>query len=207
MSMTQMEEFRVVQAVRNGDIDRFEELVRAYESPIYRLCRRMLGSEQDALDASQEAFFKAYKALDDFRGDSRFSTWLYRLATNVCLDMLRSRPAARELSSEDNDALLSRADPSPSPQESLEMAELRSSLEKALRSLEPDFRKVIVLRDVNGLSYEEIATIENLELGTVKSRIYRARRKLADALMSDGNFLELYPSKSTEERGKGGAGR
>ena len=205
MSMTTSDELRCIEAVRRGDVGRFEELVRAYEKEIYNLCLRMLGGEQDALDASQEAFFKAFRSLDSFRGESRFSTWLYRLASNVCLDMLRKRSNRREVSLDDDEILLPPIrDSRPSPQEAVETNELRQIMNKALDSLAPEFRQAVVLRDVTGLSYEEIAGVTGLEAGTVKSRIFRARRKLADALLRDGNFSELYPSKKTH--GKGGAG-
>ena len=201
--MTRDEEARVIQAVLDGDTARFEELVHAYEKGIYNLCLRMLGDEQDALDASQDAFFKAYRALSGFRGESRFSSWLYRLASNVCLDMLRRRPAASDvpLSEEDEFDRLFR-DTRPTPQQELERKELRETVAVALSQMTPESRQVIVLRDVNGLSYDEIGTITGLEAGTVKSRIYRARKKLADALLESGNFSGYAPSKNMR---KGGA--
>ena len=206
MNMTPDDERRAIEAVLGGDASRFELLVLAHEKGIYNLCLRMLGNEQDALDASQEAFFKAYRALDSFRGESRFSTWLYRLASNVCLDMLRKRPDAPELSAEDEALSASLRDTAPSPQEALEKCELRDTVAKALDALPADFRQAVVLRDVNGLSYEEIAAVTGLEAGTVKSRIFRGRRKLAEALMGDGNFTSLYPSNTAAGKtsGKGG---
>lgn len=204
--LTRDEESRVIRAVLEGDADRFEELVRAYEKGIYNLCLRMLGDEQDALDAAQEAFFKAYRSLSGFRGESRFSTWLYRLAGNVCLDMLRKRPNTPTVSMDDDDTPLFLADSSPSPQELLERSEIRRSVDAALGTLPPEFRQAVVLRDVNGLSYEEIAEVTGLEAGTVKSRIFRARRKLAAALLGSGNFSRPSTSNSSgKRRGKGGA--
>lgn len=206
MSMTKQDELRIIEAVRNGQTDRFEDLVRVHEKGIYNFCLRMLGSEQDALDASQEAFFKAYRALDGFRGESRFSTWLYRLAGNVRLDILRKRPAVPALSLDDDGSGLSQTlrDPAPSPQDFLEKNDLRHAVDKALSGLPEEFRQAVVLRDVNGLSYEEIAAVTGLESGTVKSRIFRGRKKLAGALLSDGNFTELYPSISMKKTRKGG---
>ena len=205
MNLTMEDERLAIEAVRSGDAARFEELVLANEKAIYNLCLRMLGNEQDALDASQEAFFKAYRSLESFRGDSRFSTWLYRLASNVCLDMLRRQPEEPTLSADDDELFLRLRDSSPSPQEALERNELRRTVSKALSSLPADFRQAVVLRDVNGLSYEEIADVTGLETGTVKSRIFRGRKKLAAVLLDSGNFRELYPSKETERsRGKGG---
>ena len=205
MNLTMEDERLAIEAVRSGDAARFEALVLANEKAIYNLCLRMLGNEQDALDASQEAFFKAYRNLESFRGDSRFSTWLYRLASNVCLDMLRRQPEEPILSADDDELFLRLRDSSPSPQEALERNELRRTVSKALSSLPADFRQAVVLRDVNGLSYEEIADVTGLETGTVKSRIFRGRKKLAAVLLDSGNFRELYPSKETERsRGKGG---
>ena len=205
MSIAAEDERSVIEAVLHGDTDRFEELVHANEKGILNYCLRMLGNEQDALDASQEAFLKAYRGLAGFRGVSRFSTWLYRLADNVCLDMLRARPKSPTLSADDEESVLYLKDPAPSAQEGLERSELRASVAKVLQGLPDDFREVVVLRDVNGLSYEEIAEITLLEPGTVKSRIFRGRKKLAEALMCDGNFLELYPSENIKRKsGKGG---
>ena len=205
MSLTASEEFDILEAVRMGNAARFEELVLAYEKSIYNLCLRMLGNEQDALDASQEAFFRAYRSLRSFRGDSRFSTWLYRLASNACLDILRRRTRSPE-SAWDDDLLVPALDGGPTPQEALERKELHSAVDRALDTLAPEFRQAVVLRDVAGLSYAEIAEAAGLEEGTVKSRIFRARRKLAEALRADGNFSELYPSKDTNKNGGKGGG-
>lgn len=203
--MTKDEETRVIQAVLAGDTDRFEALVHAHENGIYTLCLRMLRNEQDALDASQEAFFKAYRALAGFRGDSRFSVWLYRLASNVCLDMLRKRPAAPDLSLTDEEGdEFDLPDVRPSPQRALEQKELRQTVHRALDALPPDFRQAVILRDIHGLSYEEIGAVTGLESGTVKSRIFRARRKLAAVLARDGNFSDFGPSNDRKAAGKGG---
>lgn len=203
--MTRDEEARVIRAVLDGDTDRFEELMHEHEKGIYNLCLRMLGDEQDAMDAAQEAFFKAFRSLSGFRGDSRFSTWLYRLAGNVCLDMLRKRPAVPTLSMDDDEAPLFLADSSPSPHEVVERWEIRRTVSAALAALPEDFRQAVVLRDVNGLSYEEIADITGLEIGTVKSRIFRARKKLAAALLG-GNISAARTSNTAgNRRRKGGA--
>ena len=196
--MTRDEELRIIQDILAGNPDRFEELVKAHQKGIFNHALRMLGNEQDALDASQEAFFRAYRSLSSFRGDSRFSVWLYRLASNICLDMLRKRPSSPDLSLTDEEG-----DPLPipdsrfTPQTELEKKELRLAVRSGLSRLDPDFRSVLVLREINGLSYEEIARVTGLESGTVKSRIFRARKKLIAILMSDGNFSELYSSFSS----------
>lgn len=197
MSMTREEESRVIRAVLAGETNRFEELVRAHQNGIYSYALRMLGNEQDALDASQEAFLRAYRGLQSFRGDSRFSSWLYKLAGNVCIDMLRRRPAAPDISLTDADAELPLPDGRPGPQEELERRELIRTLRKAMGELTYEYREALVLRDICGLSYDEIAETADIDLGTVKSRIHRARAKLAEILRRDGNFSELSSSFSS----------
>ncbi len=193
--MTRDEEARVIAAVLAGDSDRFGELVRAYEKGIYNLCLRMLRNEQDAMDASQEAFFKAYRALSSFRGDSKFSVWLYRLTTNVCRDMLRRRPAAASVPLEDEDGTeLPLPDDRFDPERTLERKELRLAVRRALDALPEEFRTVLLLREISGLSYEEISGVTGLEDGTVKSRIFRARKRLAAILLESGNISELSAS-------------
>ena len=201
--MTAQEEQDVIQRVLAGDTDAFELLVRAHEKLVYNLALRMLHNEQDALDASQEAFFRAYRGLSSFRGDSKFSVWLYRLTSNVCLDMLRrqGRTETVSLTPEEGEER-SLPDDRFDPERELEKKELRRAVREGLQSLDPAFREALVLREINGLSYEEIGQVMDLEPGTVKSRIFRARRKLASYLAANGNFSGAGPSKGT---GKGGA--
>lgn len=204
--MTHEEEARILRAVLDGDTDQFEHLVRAYEKTIYNLSCRMLGSREDAMDAAQEAFFRAYRSLESFRGESKFSVWLYRLCSNVCLDMLRKRSRTHETSLTDENAEeMPLPDERFCPQTELEKKELRQMVRRGLDRLDPDFRQILVLREINGLSYEEIARVTGLEPGTVKSRIFRARKKLAAILMRDGNFSGLSSSfTTTGDRRKGG---
>ncbi len=202
--MTREEERALIDRVLAGETEQFEKLVKANEKAVYNLALRMLGSEQDALDASQEAFFRAYRALDRFRGGSKFSVWLYRVTGNICLDMLRKAGRRRESSltdgeNEDLDLPDERFD----PQRELEKKEQRQAVRRGLAKLGPDFRQVLILRDINGLSYEEIGRVLDLEAGTVKSRIFRARRKLAALLTGDGNFFTASASESTARRGGG----
>ena len=201
--MTREEERAVIERVLSGDGQAFEALVKANEKGVYNLALRMLGNAEDALDASQEAFFRAYKALGKFRGDSKFSVWLYRLTSNVCLDMLRKagRYDETSLTGEDEEDLPlpdSRFD----PQAALDRSEVRRAVREGLERLDPLFRQALVLRDVSGLSYDEIGQALDLEPGTVKSRIFRARRKLAALLTADGNIFAPAPSK--DERKGGG---
>lgn len=204
--MTRQEEQNIIARVLAGDTDAFELLVRAHEKLVYNLTLRILGNEQDALDASQEAFFRAYRALESFRADSKFSVWLYRLTSNVCLDMLRQRSRTGDPLSltTDEGMELSLPDERFDPETELEKKELRRAVQEGLQALEPAFRQALVLREINGLSYEEIGQVMGLESGTVKSRIFRARRKLAAYLTASGNISAHKPSKDT---GKGGAER
>ncbi len=205
MTMTHEEESRVIRAVLDGDTNQFEHLIHAYEKPIYNLCLRTLGDPQDAMDASQEAFFRAYRALASFRGESKFSVWLYRLASNVCLDILRKRTRSQAVSlTEEEETVLDIPDDRFCPQTELEKKELRRAVREGLRRLNPEYREALVLREINGLSYDEIAQVTGLEPGTVKSRIFRARKKLAAILLEDGNFSANSPSLSSAAKNTAG---
>ncbi len=208
--MTREEESRIIRAVLDGDSNRFEELVRAYEKTVYNLALRTLGNQQDAMDAAQEAFLRAWRGLPAFRGDSKFSVWLYRLTMNVCTDMLRKRGRTMEVSltEEEENAVFDIPDERFCPQTELEKKQLRQSVRRGLEKLPEEFRRVLLLRELGGLRYDEIAQSTGLEPGTVKTRIFRARKKLAAILMGDGNFSELSSSFTSAEKnrhGKGGA--
>ena len=192
------------------DVNRFEELVRAHEKTVYNLAMRTLGDPLDAMDAAQEAFLRAWDGLPSFRGDCKFSVWLYRLTANVCIDMLRKQGRTREVSltEEETNAVFDIPDERFCPQTELEKKQLRQSVRQGLEKLPEEFRLVLLLRELGGLSYDEIAQSTGLELGTVKTRIFRARKKLAAILMRDGNFSELSSSFTSAEKnrsGKGGA--
>ncbi|MBQ9980088.1 MAG: sigma-70 family RNA polymerase sigma factor [Oscillospiraceae bacterium] len=200
-----MDEILVKKAAR-GDIDAFSELVRLHENRIYSLCLRMMGNPEDAQDAAQEAFIKAWEKLSTFRGDSAFSTWLYRLASNLCLDMIaaRNRRAASSLSDEDG-SFLDTPDTAPLPQEELERRERLGALKAAMDTLPDEARTMLILREGQGLSYEEIGQVLNLPPGTVKSRLFRAREKLREELLSkNGNIFESYPSNKGKPTKGGG---
>ncbi len=201
--MTREEESRIVQKVIKGDVNAFEKLVLAYEKNVYNIALRMTGNSEDASDMTQEAFIKAYNSLQAFRGDSKFSVWLYRIATNVCLDFLRSRSRRPtvSLSVEDNegeDVQLDVADESQSPELLLDRQMTRESVRRGLETLSPEYRQILLLREIQGLSYDEISQALGLEVGTVKSRIFRARKKLCAFLLKDGNIPEFASSVRTE---------
>ncbi len=194
--MTQaMDEQTLIRAAQRGDLDAFNELVLHYQNQVYNLAFRIMGDGDSAADATQEALISAYRALDNFRGGS-FRAWLMRIVTNACYDELRRRKR-RPASSLD---ALYVTDTAPgevlvnggeSPEAYAQRQDLNRTLEAALQALTPDQRVVIVLSDVQGYNYQEIAEIMGVSLGTVKSRLSRARSKMRDLLLAQG---ELLPS-------------
>lgn len=193
-------EAELVRKAAAGDGDAFEQLVLSYEKAIYNLCLRMCGNSDDAMDLAQETFLKAWRNLGAFRGDAAFSTWLYRLCSNVCIDHLR-REGKRKvipLHTEDDDGeerTIDVADPAPGPQERLEAADQRQQVADALQSLEPEYREALTLRVIHDMSYADIADVLQVREGTVKSRIARAREKMRQAMEKLGNKSHAPSSK------------
>ena len=187
-------ERELVARAKKGDQEAFGVLVEANQGRIYNLTLRMTGSPEDALDLSQEAFLNAWRGLDKFLGDSSFSTWLYRLASNACIDFLRREKRRRDISmtvsldDEEEGRQAELPDHRQSPQGELERRELREDIRRGLMSLSEEHRQVLVMREINGMSYAEIGAALELEEGTVKSRIARARLALRKILVKDGNF-------------------
>ena len=199
--MTREQEQEVIRRVLDGDSESFEQLIREYEKNVYNLALRMTGSSEDAYDMSQEAFLKAYTSLRSFRGDCKFSVWLYRIVSNVCLDFLRSR--SRRITEsltvendEGEEAIREIPDEQFSPETLLEKKLTREAVRRGLLALPEDQRKILLLREIEGLRYEEIASVLDIEPGTVKSRIFRARKKLCAILAADGNISVSGPSKN-----------
>lgn len=195
----------LVRGAAKGDEAAFGELVRLHEKKVYNLALRMCGNPEDAADAAQEAFLSAWKGLPAFRGEAGFSTWLYRLTCNASIDLLRrSKHQRGEVSLDGAEAGLDAADPAPSPQERAERTELRRAVERAMAQLGDSHRQALVLREMQELSYEEIAAVLEVDLGTVKSRISRARGALRKILVKNGNLSGYLPSKPSVETQKGG---
>ena len=185
-------------AARRGDLEAFNRLVLAYQEEVYALAYRMLGDPEAAADATQETFLAAWRHLKGFRGGS-FRGWLLRIATNACYDELRRRGRRPQVPLEgtreegEADALPWMADPNPasSPEAVLQRRELQQALETCIRRLPPKLRAALLLVDVHGLDYAEAAASLGVPLGTVKSRLARARRAMQACL---GAFAELLPT-------------
>ena len=194
-----MEEKDLIARCRRGDEAAFEALIRAHEKKVYTLCRRMCRNEDDALEAAQDTFLAVWRGVGDFRADAAFSTWLYRLATNACLDLLRrEKKRGGDVSLDGADAPRDLADGAPPPEEAVLRADTRRMVREALYALPDDHRQILLLRETEQLSYQEIAEVTGLELGTVKSRISRARQALRNILAASGNFFELPSSNETK---------
>jgi RNA polymerase sigma-70 factor (ECF subfamily) len=171
---------RFLDRLRAGDAPAFEELVMTYQHRVYGVALRMLRNQAEAEEVAQEAFVRAHRALGDFRGDAKLSTWLYAITSRLCLNRLAS--GERRLRRQGEDALLRLSDAGPRPDAALERRELETALGRAIDELPEDRRIVVVLRDIEGLSYDEIAQVLELELGTVRSRLHRARADLKEKL-------------------------
>ena len=198
--MTPEHEKHCIERILKGDANAFEHLVHAYEKTVYNLALRTLGNREDAEDITQEAFLKAYRSLDSFRGDSKFSVWLYRIVSNLCLDLLRSRQRkpVQSLTVEDDDGEIGELEISDehfSPEKLLDRKLTRESVQRGLSALPDDARQILLLRELQGMSYEEIGQALDLEPGTVKSRIFRARKRLCAFLLQDGNLPDSLASK------------
>lgn len=192
-----MDEAALIQHARKGDLDSFNRLVLEYQNMAFNLAARMLDDDYAAEDVTQTAFISAYKNLHTFRGGS-FRAWVLRMVSNACLDELRRRKRRPTVSlepiNEDDEEVESPtwlADPSASPEEELERGELEQAIQDCLTGLPEDFRAVVVMVDVEGLDYQEVSLAIAKPLGTVKSRLARARLRMRDCLKG---HWELLPS-------------
>ncbi len=194
-----MNERELIARLQKRDEAAFEELIRQYEKKVYTLCFRMCGNSEDAEEAAQDAFLALWRGIDRFRQESSLSTWIYRLATNACIDTLRRRKKqSGSVSLDDEELFVDAVDTSPQPQETVEHRETQKLLQEGLSALPEEYRKVLILREIEGLSYTEIAESASIKLGTVKSRISRGRSLLRNFLSGNGNFFEIASSKVTE---------
>ena len=194
-----MKEKELFLLLQQGNEAAFEALVRLYEKKIYTLCRRMCGNDEDAQEAAQDAFLSLWRSAKSFRGDASLSTWLYRLATNACIDLLRrNKRGGERVSLDDEETSLELVDAAPLPEQALERKETQRLINEALAALPEEYRAILLLREAEGLSYAEIADAMHMELGTVKSRISRGRVLLRNYLTASGNFFDSASSKVTE---------
>jgi RNA polymerase sigma-70 factor (ECF subfamily) len=195
---TDFDEAELVLRSTQGDLDAFNRLVDHYQRPLYNFCLRMLASSGPAEDATQEAFIAAFRSVDRFRGahTGGFRAWLFRIAANACYDEMRRRRSRPTVSLDaprgESGRSLDFPDSSPAMEQLAETAELGGAIQEALNALPTDQRLAVILCDVQGMEYAEIALVMGVSLGTVKSRINRARARLRERLLSRG---ELLPSR------------
>lgn len=184
-----MENNALVVQAKQGNMQALEELLQRHEKIVYHIVLRTMGAGEDVKDLSQEVLLKAYRSLAKFDGKSAFSTWLYRIAVNTCIDEMRKRKGKQtysldaELEQEDGNYHKQFADPADTPEQSLIRQELRQEVVTALEKLSPEHKTALVLREMQGFSYEEISEITQTPLGTVKSRISRAKIQLKEEIL------------------------
>ncbi len=174
----------LIRRAKKGDVSAFEELIAGYEKKVYNTVYRFFNNSEDAMDITQEIFIKVFTSLRGFKENSSFSTWLYRIAVNTCIDFLRKK---KDETLPINDEMVAGNDTTHSsftqlPEEFVEKQELKQALMKAINSLPEEQRICVILRDIQGFSYTEISEILMCSLGTVKSRLSRGRRALRQIL-------------------------
>ncbi|MEW6065060.1 MAG: sigma-70 family RNA polymerase sigma factor [Bacillota bacterium] len=184
----------LVERSKKGDRDAFEHLVQLYENKVYTIAYRLMGNHADAADLAQESFIKIYQALPNFRGDSSFSTWIYHITVNVCRDELRKkqrRPTVSldEPTGDGNNSTYEIRSTTPGPEEMLDRSETQAMIQQCLDNLSDDYRTILVMREIQELAYEEIAEILGCSLGTVKSRLSRARQALKEKISKQMELL------------------
>jgi RNA polymerase sigma-70 factor (ECF subfamily) len=201
-----MDEPALIQLAAQGDLDAFNRLILTYQDLAFNLAYRMLSDEDAAADAAQAAFISAYRSLASYRGGS-FRAWVLRMVTNQCYDELRRRKRHPQtplepVSDEDGEEIESPywlADSAPSPEEALDQRELERAVQHCLEGLPPDFRAAIVMVDLEGLDYQEASTAVGTPIGTIKSRVARARLKLRECLQGFGELLPALFRQKKED--------
>ena len=193
-----MSEKELLKLAKDGYTDAFEKLIDAHQQKIYNISLRMLGNEHDAFDASQDTLLKAFKYLNNFKENSSFSTWLYKIAVNTCLDHIQKSKRVnitslnQTVDLKDNETEIQYEDLNQNVEKDVLRNERERALYEALNQLPEKQREMIILRDIEGFSYEDIASIKNLNIGTVKSKISRARLSLKELLLKNKElFLSL----------------
>lgn len=184
---------QLIAKASSGDMSAFNTLMELHQQRMYAVAFRMCGNREDAQDCLQEAMLRIYRAIGSFKGDSAFSTWAYRITMNACLDELRRRKKKQSASVDELlDSGWMPADPGMTPEQQVVSRDLRGALADAIDRLPEDMRSCVVLRDIQGYAYEEIAEILQINVGTVKSRISRAREKLRTIIRSSPELFGLH---------------
>ena len=191
-----MPEIDLIKRCKRGDRDAFNELVTEYQTRVVNIAYGMLSDSDDALDAAQEVFIRVYRGIGEFQEKSSFTTWLYRITSNVCADALRKRQRSGKVVSispgggdDGSEAAMNLRDTAPTPEESVEITEQHKAVREAMKEIKDEYREVLTLFDVQGLSYKAISEILKVPEGTVKSRLNRARISLKKILSEK---LELF---------------
>ena len=198
-----MPEEQLIRRAQQGDNSAFEQLLLLHQKKVYNLCLRMSANPDDALDLSQEAFIKAWRSIGQYQFEASFSTWLFRLTSNVCIDFLRRKKRRQETSltesydDSDEGEEFSLPDTAPLPEEQAITNETKIALAQAMERLGPEHREILQLRVVEDLPYEQIAEILDIRVGTVKSRLARARLALRKILKA-GNYFSEASSERIE---------
>ena len=191
-----MDEFALIQSAQHGDLDAFNSLVLVYQDNLFNTALRILNDEELAADATQEAFLSAFRGINTYRGGS-FKAWLMRTVTNACYDELRRRkrrpttPLEPDIDSDEMETPRWLADPALTPEGQAEADELEHAIQHCLENLPLEFRTVVVMADLQGLDYSDVAVATRMPLGTIKSRLARARLRLRECLQG---FRELLPA-------------
>ena len=198
-----MSEEQLIRRAQQGDNGAFEELLLLHQKKVYNLCLRMSANPDDALDLSQEAFLRAWRSLGQYQFEASFSTWLFRLTSNICIDFLRRKKRRQETSltesydDSDEGAELSVPDAQPGPEQQAITNETKIELARAMEQLSPEHREILQLRVIEDLQYEQIADILGVRVGTVKSRLARARLSFRKILKA-GNYFDSASSELVE---------
>jgi len=187
----------VLENARRGDVSAFEEVMIFHEKLVYNIAYRMLNNPDDASDITQESFIRLFKHIKSFESTNHIKSWLCRVTHNLCIDEIRRRKGKltrsldEDIEFEDSSASLQIADDEPTPEETVMLQEDLDHLQRAIAKLPEEYRTMIVLRDLGGLSYQEVAEITELEMGTVKSRLSRARTRLKELFLREQSELHI----------------
>lgn len=192
-------EIRLIKKAQSGDVSAFEKIVSEYQNVVYSVVYRYAENSEDAEDMSQEVFIKMFKNINSFQFKSKLSTWIYRVATNTCIDLVKKFKQDNTYSLDEGiesvdgeKNYIEISDVSMAPENVYERYETRDVINQAIKNLNEEYRTVIILRDIEGLSYDEISEVLSCSVGTVKSRISRGRRKLREILSEDRELFEKY---------------